>query len=423
MTKVFKTYKPNAVKKFYFLEYFYIALKSVKSKNNDIERLRYFKTIKNKFQLGESKYKKLKFEKEEQEKTGVFARYKYTFNQVIHECKLYNLIKEENGKLYLTRSGEKCVDLFESESGDKIKYKLFLLDLMESLFNAFHQLLTLCYKNKNGLLFFPIYSPLKLGFEKSKLLRHIDILRYIEQLVKQIEEDISEVLGKKISLVDTQVEITKKLLAENYISDQIYDYYEKTDYNIIIKRIRDFYLSKILNIYNYPYSYDTFNIWTERAKKFGILHATDFYPGLNGRIVFPTAILSSDNSPKDFNEVFKYFDNEKLLIHSPKWDIIEEEFVGSLVDAYFSIKKARRTHFISLLDVKEKVCYRLRISAQDFDKYIAKTYEYSILGKLKKVQLSLEADKLPEETTAMYLKREPIIVSGKQKNIIAINFK
>ena len=31
-------------------------------------------------------------------------------------------------------------------------------------------------------------------------------------------------------------------------------------------------------------------------------------------------------------------------------------------------------------------------------------------------------DRLPYETNAMYLKREPVLINGKLKNIIAINY-
>ncbi|EXZ22228.1 hypothetical protein M086_4043 [Bacteroides fragilis str. S13 L11] len=45
----------------------------------------------------------------------------------------------------------------------------------------------------------------------------------------------------------------------------------------------------------------------------------------------------------------------------------------------------------------------------------------NLKGEIR-VKISLEADKLPQETNAMYLKREPILVNGKYKNIISINY-
>lgn len=63
MEDIFKkemiTPNPNFVKKFYFLDYFYILLKSVKMHSDENEILEEFKILKKKYLLGESKYKRL----------------------------------------------------------------------------------------------------------------------------------------------------------------------------------------------------------------------------------------------------------------------------------------------------------------------------------------------------------------------------
>ncbi|WP_032560160.1 hypothetical protein, partial [Bacteroides fragilis] len=81
----------------------------------------------------------------------------------------------------------------------------------------------------------------------------------------------------------------------------------------------------------------------------------------------------------------------------------------------------RKTHFINLLDLKERVCFKKRIPGFIFDDFLEKTYLMNLKGEIR-VKISLEADKLPQETNAMYLKREPILVNGKYKNIISINY-
>jgi hypothetical protein len=57
-----------------------------------------------------------------------------------------------------------------------------------------------------------------------------------------------------------------------------------------------------------------------------------------------------------------------------------------------------------------------------FDNFLENAYLTNLKGELK-IQISLEADKLPHETSAMYMKREPILINGKYKNIIAINYR
>ena len=66
------------------------------------------------------------------------------------------------------------------------------------------------------------------------------------------------------------------------------------------------------------------------------------------------------------------------------------------------------------------VCLDMKISEHVFEAFLNSIYKLNLAGQLK-VQISLEVDKLPEETQAMYLKQEPVMVDGKYRNIIAID--
>ena len=57
---------------------------------------------------------------------------------------------------------------------------------------------------------------------------------------------------------------------------------------------------------------------------------------------------------------------------------------------------------------------------QSFELFLDTIYKMNLAGELK-IRISLEVDKLPEETKAMYLKQEPVMVDGKYRNIIAID--
>ena len=55
-----------------------------------------------------------------------------------------------------------------------------------------------------------------------------------------------------------------------------------------------------------------------------------------------------------------------------------------------------------------------------FEESLNEIYRLNLSGRLK-IQISLEVDKLPEETSAMYMKQEPVMVDGNYRNIIAID--
>jgi hypothetical protein len=418
--------KPQLVKKFYLVEYFYILLKSVES-NSDLNSIfESFRSLKHKYQLGESKYKKLTLSDEDLSNKQL-TRYIYTLSQVISETVDYNLIKEDREKntIEITKNGAILIEHFEN---DRERYREMLLKLMEQKYNAFYHLINLCYRInsfKQGLLVLPIYSPLKLGFVKKEITKTGHILSYIDKLTSKLQEDLKKFTGKSKRLSKIQRELIDELIADGYlINENLKSDFDLSKYNSILKKIRSYWLNYILkNIYNYTYSFDTFNIWVERGKQLGILQSTEFYPGINGRTVYPTAIIRKEVKNRDFKEAYSYSNKEKLFLHAPKWKENEELFVDTLHSSYFELRKNRNNNlFVNLTDLREKVCYKLRIPTFVFDDFLNKTYLLNLKGHLK-IQISLEADRLPQETSAMYLKREPVLINGKYKNIIAIDYK
>ena len=109
-----------------------------------------------------------------------------------------------------------------------------------------------------------------------------------------------------------------------------------------------------------------------------------------------------------------------LFVHQPDWESISDEFVKELVNGYFTLRRSNRNYFVNLSSLRELVCYSLKISEYLFEEFLERAYRLNLSRKLP-IGISLEVDKLPEETTAMYLKREPVLVDGRYRNIIAID--
>jgi hypothetical protein len=412
------------VKKFYFLDYFLILLQSCKAYQDKELIFSSFKNLKDKLRLGESKYRKLTIDENDLSENQV-KRYRYTFDQVIIESSNYKLVKEKGNKILLTELGLNSLILAEK---DKNQFYNRMLSLMEAKYSAFYHLVKLCYhrnKVKNGLLIFPIYSPRKLGFEKSMMKTNGDLIKYADKLRKRLELDIKNFLSKNKNLNDINEILLTRLIDENLLGTEKNRTFDQTKYNAIIGRFRKYWLNFFLkNLYGYEYSFDTFNIWVERGKQLGIVHSTEFFPDFDGRLVFPTSIIVQENNNQDLLKAFSYLNSENLYVHKPSWKNINNQnnFIDALVESYFDLKRNRRMQFIRLSDLRERVCYKLRIPSFVFNDFLEKTYHESLKG-LTKIQISLEADRLPYETSAMYLKREPVLVNGLYKNIIAIDYK
>ena len=422
--------KPQQVKKFYFLDYFFILLESCELDENKVLVFSNFRFLKDQARLGESKYRKLLSEHEKLSKRQV-QRYRYTFDQVISEAANYGLIVSQKERVAITPLGQKCL-----ATGRKNRRAFYneILHLMESNYFAFYHLVNFCYEqnsSKNGLLIFPIYSPRKLGLEKSNMKKHKDWLNYINQLRARLEKDVLKYIEKRINLKSANEALIEKLIEDKILSKKPEKEFDQSKYNAIIGRIRKYWLNYFLkDIYHYNFSYDTFNLWIERGKQLGIIHSSEIYPEFDGRLVFPTSVIIKKNNNPDLKELYSYENDHKLFSHIPKWDrmdskrkpVVQNTFVESLYHSYYDLRRTRKSHFVRLSDLREKVCYKMRIPMFVFNDFLEKAYLKNLRGELP-IQISLEADRLPQETNAMYLKREPLLINGQYKNIIAIDYK
>jgi len=412
----------HSVKRFYFLEYFYVLLKSIEKYADKEQVFNSFKILKREHRLGESKYKTPALDSENLSKLQL-DRYRYTFGQVIDESKEYELIVEDNNNNFsLTDEGKILLTQYREEG--TVCFNQSLFKLMESRYNAFYYLIDFLYntnKYKPGLLIFPNYSPRQLHFERPDIRTTGHFVKYSEMLVSRLQDDIQKYLGENKDLKEKNRILLSKLTKSGLLSRNFATAFSPEKYNVITKRIRDFWINYFLSeVYRYQYSMSSFDIWTYRGKQIGIIQATEFYPNFNGRIVYPTSVIMKSTESADFKKVYEYLDGLALYIHEPVGVANQEKFVDSLVKAYFDLRRSNRSYFINLSALRELVCYNMKISEQSFELFLDTIYKMNLAGELK-IRISLEVDKLPEETKAMYLKQEPVMVDGKYRNIIAID--
>jgi len=413
----------QSVKKFYFLDYIYILLYSVckYSKGRDI--LVSFLKMKRAYRLGESKYKKLTADTEDIT-DGRIRRYIYTFRQVFAEVSDYGLIKSPDDwdTVYLTETGEELLLQYKQKGAKSFNQSLF--KFMEDKYGAFRYLITkLDSANRNlpGLLFLPSYSPRQLDFDRQNMKTTSDFVTYSSQLINRLEDDIQEHLGTTKDLKTENKRLLKQLIRTGLLSSHRRDRFDPDKYNVITKRFRDFWMNYFLReIYDYGYSMPSFDIWTYRGKQIGIIHATEFHPYFCGKIVYPLSIIINSVESQDFDQLYQYSDGNKLFVHRPNWSDNQEKFVEAIVEAYYDLRRTYSSYFINLAALREIVCLKMKISDKTFEDFMSRTYRLNLAGKLR-IRISLEVDKLPEETSAIYLKREPIMVDKKYRNIIAID--
>ena len=241
-------------------------------------------------------------------------------------------------------------------------------------------------------------------------------------MAKRLEHDVVVHLNKNVDLRASNAELMDKLIEAELLSKQESAPFAADKYNAIVHRFRKHWLNYFLkDIYHYEFSLSLFDILVYRGKEFGIIHASEFYPGFWGRVVFPTSVVLPRNSSPDFEELYKYpADDVGLYFHKPESEDCQNQFVDFLWQGYLSLRRTHRSYFVSLSALRELVCYNLKISEDVFESLLDRAYKHLLSGRLK-ISMSLEVDRLPEETKAMYLKQAPVSIDGKPRNIIAIS--
>ena len=405
-------------RKFYFLDYFFIFLSSVEKNIIQDEVFSAFKILKQEYRLGESKYKTLHQQ----------GRYRYTFNKVMDECKEYGLlIEKEDHTIHLTEEGKRL--LLQHRTEGIRPFNLSVFRLMENAHKAFRTLVEFLYEANSkgsGVLVFPHYSPLKLHFDRKNIRTTKDMTRYTESLVKKLQGDIERYLKRNVDLTQKNQELLNKITRDGLLPKSSSGQFAPKEYNKITKRIRDFWITYFLQeLYKCPHSMTSFDSWGYRARQIGVIQATESYPFINGKLVYPTSVVLDAVHSDDFSEIYHYSDGKRLFVHKPTLGDEEEspyknKFVATLVEGYFDLKRQVRYNFINLASLREIVCFRLKISMHSFEEILNEIYRLNLSGQLS-IRISLEVDKLPEETSAMYMKHEPVMVDGSYRNIIAID--
>lgn len=413
------------VRRFYFLDYFYIVLEACQYRTPVSVAFERFKLLKQRYALGESRYK---VRQQDGESLTPYQeeRYNYTFKQVVAEAEQYGLIKSMHRPedLILTDKGNDMLEIYRIEGPVAFFERMF--DVIESHSGVFRSLISFMYqrnKARPGLLIFPNYSPRLLGFSPSKLRTTRDVLAYTDSLVSKLREDCRRFLNLNEELRDRNNELLQKLYASKILSPDEGDPFEPQELNKLTKRIRDFWLNYFLKeVYRYESSMSSFETLVYRGKQAGVVQTTEFFPNFNGRLVYPTSVLASSSTNASFQPLFAYTDGITLFKHHPRWDQRgnQEQFLNVLVDSYFELRGTRGVFFVNLLALKELVCYTMKIADHVFEELLNEAYKMNLQGKLR-IQISLEVDRLPEETKAMYLKQEPVVVEGKPRNIIGID--
>jgi hypothetical protein len=168
-----------------------------------------------------------------------------------------------------------------------------------------------------------------------------------------------------------------------------------------------------------PLSVKTFKPWCPRLQSLELVAYTDWHPSVVGRLLFPTAVFrNEDGAPFEELPTIRHPDGRPLFLHQPSWQSLRERFWSTLATVYQGIARVTGLRYVSLFDVRDEVCRRLRISPTLFDRYLGRALEEP--QPESGWQLSLETDVREDVRSGGQLERRPISVAGIRYTIIAL---
>jgi hypothetical protein len=168
-----------------------------------------------------------------------------------------------------------------------------------------------------------------------------------------------------------------------------------------------------------PLSPKTFKLWCLRLQALELLGYTDWHPSVAGRLLFPASLFRREGGAA-FMELpgIRHPDGRTLFLHQPVWGEWRERFWDTLVEVYHEVFRRVQSRYVSLPDVRDEVCRRLRLSATQFDQFLVQA-----LGEVPQEGawcLSVETDMREDLRTGRGLARRPVYVHAVPHTLIAV---
>ncbi len=179
--------------------------------------------------------------------------------------------------------------------------------------------------------------------------------------------------------------------------------------------VEDFWVSKE------PLLPRIYEAWMPRLRSLELIFYTDAHPNVPGRLLFPTSAFKKNIPPNSFFALptIKNPSEETLCLHQPTWSKMRGLFLNVLWEEHQRAAAEVGSLYAPLLDIRDEVCRRLRISALLFETFIEQALRESIQSD-SKFSISVETDIREDHRSGSRLLRQPVWIMNVPHSLIAI---
>lgn len=173
---------------------------------------------------------------------------------------------------------------------------------------------------------------------------------------------------------------------------------------------------------NNPLAPRTYMAWCPRLEELELIFYTDYNTIIPGRIIVPVCVFKNNqNDEKNYEyiEGVTNLNGDFLALHRPDWKEFRKKFLENLYRVYQERYLKNKSLYVSIQNVRDEICRRLRLSSACFEDYLSKSIKESLDGTIN-LTISIETDVREDQRQGAQLERKPVKINGKFTSLIAI---
>lgn len=242
----------------------------------------------------------------------------------------------------------------------------------------------------------------------------VDFRRYLLNIAPKWIEG----LAKTISGLHLQFEaedLVKKVI------DGLKKNWEKQSTSIRFNRSQELIAQYFIDaMFGYIISPSDIVIWQRRLEWAGLTYLAEEIPGMAGYVWFPVGAFR-ENATTEFFPIPEIMNRGQAFHVHELGKNGESDFGRTLYEAYIQQQQLEGVEYVSLIAVRDWVCYRIKISALTFELMLQDLFPKAVRGD-SIYSMALEVDVTPAERNR-YKYKIPIVVDEIPRYIISMRNK
>lgn len=232
---------------------------------------------------------------------------------------------------------------------------------------------------------------------------------YIDFCIGKIKELYQHLIKTSPSMLDVRMIDEMSDHIKVYVENKVRNRYEGVNQKNVVKwtelAIKDFLIKKEFS--NTFKSVPEFDVWLDRLFFLWLVNYSPSFPLFNGSIIYPTCTFKEPSDSRREYEHYVLSNGDSIFVNKLYWERDGLKFSETLKMAYAKLNSLQGISYIKIADIRDMVCYKLKIHDTIFDDFLKNSFKESNKGTYP-LRISLDSDIYPGRE---HWKRAPLLLS------------